>query len=82
MKNVEARVAVIVSEQLGQSVEDISAADKLADLGADSLDRVELILALEDEFEIVITDEEGEKLLTVQQIIDCVRASRAVEGYR
>lgn len=76
MKNVEARVAVIVSEQLGKSFEDITAADKLADLGADSLDRVELILALEDEFDIEITDEEGEKLRTVQQVIDCVRASQ------
>ncbi len=74
MSNIEERVKKIVSEQLGVK-EDISAdASFVDDLGADSLDTVELVMALEEEFECEIPDEEAEKITTVQQAIDYVTA--------
>ncbi len=72
MSNIEERVKKIVSEQLGVK-EDIAAdASFVDDLGADSLDTVELVMALEEEFECEIPDEEAEKITTVQQAIDYV----------
>jgi acyl carrier protein len=74
MDDIEQRVRKIVAEQLGVNEADIKTASSFVDdLGADSLDTVELVMALEDEFETEIPDEEAEKITTVQQAIDYVR---------
>ncbi|MDD5227572.1 MAG: acyl carrier protein [Methylococcaceae bacterium] len=72
MSNIEERVKKIVSEQLGVKDEIANDASFVDDLGADSLDTVELVMALEEEFECEIPDEEAEKITTVQQAIDYV----------
>jgi acyl carrier protein len=73
-ENIEERVKTVVAEQLCMTVDEISNDAKLAeDLGADSLDSIEMIMAVEDEFGIEISDEQAEKLQTVQQVIDFVR---------
>ena len=75
MDNIEQRVKKIVAEQLGVNEADIKTESSfIDDLGADSLDTVELVMALEDEFETEIPDEEAEKITTVQQAIDYVKA--------
>ncbi|WP_024300301.1 acyl carrier protein [Methylomicrobium lacus] len=72
MSNVEQRVKKIVAEQLGVKDDIANDASFVDDLGADSLDTVELVMALEEEFECEIPDEEAEKITTVQQAIDYV----------
>ena len=72
MSNIEERVKKIVSEQLGVKDEIATDASFVDDLGADSLDTVELVMALEEEFECESPDEEAEKITTVQQAIDYV----------
>lgn len=72
MSSIEERVKKIVSEQLGVKDEIANDASFVDDLGADSLDTVELVMALEEEFECEIPDEEAEKITTVQQAIDYV----------
>ncbi len=68
MENIEQRVKKIVAEQLGVNEADIKNESSFVDdLGADSLDTVELVMALEEEFECEIPDEEAEKITTVQQ---------------
>ena len=75
MENIEQRVKKIVAEQLGANEADITNASSFVDdLGADSLDTVELVMALEEEFACEIPDEEAEKITTVQQAIDYVSA--------
>lgn len=73
MSDVEVRVKNIVAEQLGVKDEVSNDASFVDDLGADSLDTVELVMALEEEFECEIPDEEAEKITTVQQAIDYVK---------
>jgi acyl carrier protein len=75
MENIEARVRKIVAEQLGVAEADVkNESSFVEDLGADSLDNVELVMALEEEFECEIPDEEAEKITSVQQAIDFVKA--------
>ena len=75
MSDIEQRVKKIVSEQLGIAEADIKNESTFVDdLGADSLDTVELVMALEDEFEIEIPDEEAEKITDVQLAIDYAKA--------
>ena len=75
MENIEQRVKKIVAEQLGVNEAEIKNESSFVDdLGADSLDTVELVMALEEEFETEIPDEEAEKIATVQQAIDYVKA--------
>jgi acyl carrier protein len=75
MSDIEQRVKKIVAEQLGVAEVDIKTESSFVDdLGADSLDTVELVMALEDEFEMEIPDEEAEKITTVQQAIDYATA--------
>jgi len=73
MSNIEERVKKIIIEQLGVKEEDVkSAASFVDDLGADSLDTVELVMALEEEFDTEIPDEDAEKITTVQAAIDYI----------
>src|SRR5690606_31226005 len=75
MENVEQRVKKIVAEQLGVNEAEIKNESSFVDdLGADSLDTVELVMALEEEFETEIPDEEAEKITTVQQAVDFINA--------
>ena len=67
--SVEARVKEIVCEQLGVSDEEVNPeASFIEDLGADSLDIVELVMALEEEYEMEISDEDAEKIKTVKDV--------------
>lgn len=73
MSSIEERVKKIVAEQLGVKEEDVKPeASFVEDLGADSLDTVELVMALEEEFETEIPDEEAEKITTVQLAINYI----------
>ncbi|RUO25641.1 acyl carrier protein [Aliidiomarina minuta] len=75
MSNFEERVKKIIIEQLGVKEEEVKPEASFEnDLGADSLDTVELVMALEEEFETEIPDEEAEKIRTVQAAIDYVTA--------
>ena len=73
--SIEERVKKIIIEQLGVKPEQVTnEASFVEDLGADSLDTVELVMALEEEFECEIPDEEAEKITTVQQAIDYINS--------
>jgi acyl carrier protein len=75
MSNIEERVKKIIAEQLGVKGDEVTnEASFVEDLGADSLDTVELVMALEEEFETEIPDEEAEKITTVQLAIDYINA--------
>jgi acyl carrier protein len=75
MSSVEERVKKIVVEQLGVSEGEVKPeASFVDDLGADSLDTVELVMALEEEFDCEIPDEQAEKITTVQQAIDYINS--------
>ena len=81
MSSVESQVKAIVAEQLGVKAEQVTSdASFVDDLGADSLDTVELVMALEEEFEITIPDEEAEKIKTVGQAIDYIEAKLKEKG--
>lgn len=71
---VEERVKKIIAEQLGLEEEDITPESSFVDdLGADSLDTVELVMAFEEEFGVEIPDEDAEKILTVQNAVDYIK---------
>ncbi|AMV72177.1 acyl carrier protein [Desulfuromonas carbonis] len=73
MASIEERVKQIVAEQLGVDEEQVTnEASFMDDLGADSLDTVELVMALEEEFDIEISDEDAEKIQTVQDAVDYI----------
>ncbi len=75
--DVEARVKEIICEQLGVSDGEVSpAASFIEDLGADSLDIVELVMALEEEYEMEISDEDAEKIKTVHDVIEYIESHR------
>ncbi|MEW6982750.1 acyl carrier protein [Colwelliaceae bacterium 6471] len=77
MSTIEERVKKITIEQLGVSEAEVkNEASFVDDLGADSLDTVELVMALEEEFDTEIPDEEAEKITTVQAAIDYVTANQ------
>ena len=74
MAAVDERVKKIIAEQLGVEEEEVTLeAHFVEDLGADSLDTVELVMALEEEFEIEIPDEDAEKILTVGKALDYIK---------
>ncbi|HEY9765029.1 MAG TPA: acyl carrier protein [Chroococcales cyanobacterium] len=74
-----ARVQKVIVEQLGVTPEQVTLTASFSeDLGADSLDTVELIMALEEEFDVEIPDEEAEKITNVKQIIDYISARQPV----
>ena len=76
MSSIEERVKKIVAEQLGVKEDEVSnEASFVEDLGADSLDTVDLVMALEEEFETEIPDEEAEKITTVQLAIDYINTN-------
>ena len=75
MSSIEERVKKIVAEQLGVKEDIANDASFVDDLGADSLDTVELVMALEEEFECEIPDDDAEKITTVQQAIDYVNSN-------
>lgn len=75
MADVDVKVKKIISEQLGVPESDVKPeASFVNDLGADSLDTVELVMALEEEFGVEIPDEDAEKIATVQNAIDYIKA--------
>ena len=76
MSSIEERVIKMVAEQLGVKEEDLkSTSSFVEDLGAESLDTVELIMALEEEFDAEIPDEEAEKISTVQDAISYIESN-------
>ena len=78
MSSIEDRVKKIVAEQLGVKEDEVSnEASFVDDLGADSLDTVELVMALEEEFETEIPDDEAEKITTVQLAINYINENLA-----
>ena len=78
MSSIEERVKKIVCEQLGVKEDEVrTEASFVDDLGADSLDTVELVMALEEEFETEIPDEEAEKITTVQLAINYINENLA-----
>jgi len=77
MAEIEAKVKKIISEQLGVPEADVKPeASFVNDLGADSLDTVELVMALEEEFGVEIPDEDAEKIASVQNAIDYIKAKK------
>jgi acyl carrier protein len=75
--NVEQKVKSIIAEQLGVGEDEIKAASSfIEDLGADSLDIVELVMAMEEEFEVEIPDEEAENIKTVSDAINYINAHK------
>ena len=77
MSDIEDRVKKIVAEQQGVKLDEISNDSSFVeDLGADSLDTVELVMALEEEFETEIPDEQAEKITKVQEAIDYVTSNQ------
>ena len=76
MSDIEQRVKKIVTEQLGANEADVKNSSSFVDdLGADSLDTDELVMALEEEFDCEIPDEEAEKITTVQLAIDYINTN-------
>jgi acyl carrier protein len=74
--SIEDRVKKIVSDQLGSSVEEVNNDSSFVDdLGADSLDTVELVMALEEEFDLEIDDEDAEKISTVNEAVDYINSN-------
>ncbi len=74
MSSIEDRVKRLIAEQLKSELADVTdKASLMDDLGADSLDTVELVMALEEEFETEIPDEDAENITTVKEVIDYIK---------
>jgi len=74
---LESKVRGIIAEQLGVGEEEVTLdASFIEDLGADSLDIVELVMALEEEYDVEITDEEAEKIRTVQDVLNYIESHK------
>lgn len=77
-EEIAERIKSIIVEQLGVSMEEVTPeASFIEDLGADSLDIVELIMALEEEYDMEIPDEDAEKIQTVNDVIEYVQGKQA-----
>lgn len=77
-ENIQEKVTEIIVEQLGVSADQVKPESKMIeDLGADSLDAVELVMAVEEEFEIEVPDEDAEKLVSVGDIVAHVEKAQA-----
>ncbi|HNY28227.1 MAG TPA: acyl carrier protein [Candidatus Sumerlaeota bacterium] len=77
MSDIETKVKEIIVEQLNVNADDVKPEAKfIDDLGADSLDQVELVMAFEEEFELDIPDEDAEKLTTVGAAIDYIQSKQ------
>jgi len=75
--NIEEKVKGIIVEQLGVDEDEVTpTASFVDDLGADSLDQVELVMALEEEFKLEISDEDAEKIKTVQDAVKYITANK------
>ena len=75
MSSLDEKVKKIIAEQLSIREDQITPTARFVeDLGADPLDTVELVMALEDEFEIDISDEDAEKMVTFSDVLDCIKA--------
>ena len=78
MKEIQDKIVKIISEQLGKDESEISMSSNfIDDLDADSLDTVELVMALEEEFEIDIPDDAAEKITTVQSAVNFISAAKS-----
>jgi len=78
MEEIQAKIVQIIGEQLGKDESEISMSSNfIEDLDADSLDTVELVMALEEEFEVDIPDEAAEKITTVQSAVDFIADAKA-----
>jgi len=78
MEEIQEKIVKIISEQLGKDESEISMSSNfIEDLDADSLDTVELVMALEEEFEIDIPDEAAEKITTVQSAVDFISETKS-----
>ncbi|MBW1763998.1 MAG: acyl carrier protein [Deltaproteobacteria bacterium] len=78
MSDIQEKIVKIICEQLDVPEEDVTpSAAFVDDLGADSLDQVELIMAMEEEFDVSIPDDDAEKIATVQNAIDYIKNAKA-----
>jgi len=78
MSDVTLQIRQIIADQLGRSIEEVKVESSFVeDLGADSLDLVELIMAFEEKFHLEISDEESEKLKTVADVINYVKSKKS-----
>lgn len=81
MDSVEEQVISIVAEQLGVAKEQVTPeASIINDLGADSLDQVELVMELEEKFDIQVPDDAADKFQTVGQVIDYIKKVQSVSS--
>ena len=77
-KSIEERVKEIIVDQLGVSADQVTMEAKFVeDLGADSLDTVELVMALEEEFDVEVPDDEAEKLQAVKDVVTFIESKKA-----